>query len=134
MEKFSSKVIKSFELRQGKLFKEFQSTQEVLFNLIGQMDDIFNILSSISNDLQNLNQRQLQLENSFRESKNLLHTPPQSFKRMKDEDNAGELEEILSIELSPIGKRTRNKTRKTAKTGNNQRYIIPWEEISYEEL
>lgn len=126
IEKFSSKIIKSFESRQSKWCKEFQSTQNVLYNVTVQMDRVTEVLGNMSQDIQRLSERQVQLEQlalSHRKeqcSEHLPSTPPPSFINSKKRS-------LSPLREDSISNRTRDKMYQT-------RYIIPWEDISDQEL
>ncbi|AMD18669.1 HBL233Wp [Eremothecium sinecaudum] len=125
MDKFSSRIIKSFETRQNRWLKEFQSTQQVLYNVTVQMDRVTEVLGNMSRDLQNLTERQVTLEQElvnqrYEHNQHNLSTPPPSFVASRKR----------SASPTPRGvtlSKTRDKVNKT-------RYIIPWEDISDQEL
>ncbi|AEY95394.1 FACL124Wp [Eremothecium gossypii FDAG1] len=121
MERFAGRIIKSFETRQQRWFKEFQATQDVLYNVTVQLDRATDVLGSVSRDLQALSARQAQTEAFLARHVHELggnvlpSTPPPS---MAPRQRA-----------SPPGPaaRTRDKAHQT-------RYLIPWEDISDQEL
>ncbi|AET41207.1 Rec107p Ecym_7381 [Eremothecium cymbalariae DBVPG len=130
MDKFSSKIIKSFETRQNKWFKEFQSAQQVFYNVMVQMDRFSEVLGNMSEELQHLSTRQVRVEEYLVRQqqqqeqiakKPLPSTPPPSFVVTRKR-SASPLHS-----RPPAPSRTKDKTLQT-------RYIIPWEDISDQEL
>lgn len=147
LEKFSSKIIRSFEVRQTKTTKIFEGTQDMIFNMARQLEDMHSVMASMSNNINALNCKQNNIEQQFSDYMSLHQT--------NTNDNSNLTETTLLNEshddfdngiIDDIGPNTRSKKRsyKRRKTSINKidkkpvnrrnatiaRTIIPWEELN----
>lgn len=112
--------------------QSMEQAQELLFNIGRQLEDTHQVMTSMSKDINRLNQRQSSLEKEIKECKAALTTGADNSPILPVVDDGSTLLNDGPITRSMSKKRTRGiatkkviKPRDTALT----RTIIPWEEV-----
>lgn len=123
VEQFSSKIIENFELQNTKMAKKFEQTQELVFSVMQEINEMSQVVLSLSKDLKHITERQTNLEVKLQHHE-WNETVPQT---PKSRSNSGRVKK-LRIDASPMARRTRGKTNRSKTDAS--RLIIPWEEIS----